>query len=452
MNTTNNNSLKYKILVGIEILFVLIIIIMGGYGYNHFFSSEFSSYYVWMIIGLFVIIEFTMIAMTTMVFSSSVKQNRSIGISLFIAMIMMWLVSGVGIDQTIWSMVEKKYKSVETNKALYMSNIQIQKSLEKKLTYLKQLQNTNNQDLKRFELQVQDAQKLYNKNTRKLNDTIWNNGRKCNTKDCISRKNVAQNSLDLSQKVLNTKLYAVKTTQEKISNTNDNIRDVQIKLDDITQKNAIFNRNNQVVLKNKASESLMHIGLMNAMNKYLNLDIKEPQRAYVLLLSFIVYPLYILFESFVASNSQEMIEKRKKEQEEKIKEKQKNKNNSVKILLELINNNIKKLIKYLITTRKRKVITKEIEKEVEVIKEIEKEVYKDGKEIVKVEVEVPYIIEKEVLVEKIVHKPIIQKELVLIPEGYDINRLNKLVGNTMKIKNLNDVLKKEYKDDKFAAA
>jgi hypothetical protein len=163
-------------------------------------------------------------------------------------------------------------------------------------------------------------------------------------------------------------------------------------------------------------------------------------------------------------NSPQNREKRAKTQLQREQEAAKRKAQHTRVYdaVMLFVNLLKKVLIYLIKTRKRKIAIKEVEveKEVEVIKEI----YKDGKEIVKVEVEVPYIIEKEVIVEKIVEKPIIEKEFVVIPADTDLNRLNEITGNQTKPVTLEELLeatqhsKKDFtlkakaKDDKYSAA
>ncbi|MEA2016993.1 MAG: hypothetical protein U9N59_00985 [Campylobacterota bacterium] len=446
MIDTQKNKLESGILVAIEILFALAIIVIGGYGYNHFFSSPNSTEPIWMIVGLFVVIEFAMIAMTTVKFSNYVNQEKSINIFLFFAMMMMWLIATVGIDQTIWGMVEEKYHTVETNKASNIADIQIKNNLDKKLIYLKEQQKNINTDLIRFEKQLEISQKLYNKNTRKLNDTIWNNGQNCDTKDCIARKNVATDSLELSKQTLNNHLLTIKSTKNRLIENDKYISSIQNKIETIDEKIADFKRENKVQLDNKENESLLHISLMNTMNNLFGFTISEPQRAYVLLLSIAIYPIYILFVAFVASNTNEAKELRKQKHEL---QKQKNlKKETVIGLLKSIVLHIRKAIGYLISTRNRKVKIQEIEKEVEVVKEIEKTVYKDGKEIVKVEVEVPHIIEKEIVVEKIIEKPIIQKELVVIPTGLDLNKLNEITKDGTVPKDLANILNNYENSDK----
>jgi len=446
MIDTKKNRLESRILVTIEILFALAIITIGGYGYNHFFSSSDSTEPVWMIVGLFVVIEFAMIAMTTVKFSNYVNQEKSINILLFFAMMMMWLIATVGIDQTIWGMIEKKYHTVETNKASNIADIQLKSNLDKKLIYLKKQQENINNDLIRFEKQLEVNQKLYNKNTRKLNDTIWNNGQNCDTKDCIARKNVATDSLALSKKTLNNNLLTIKSTKNKIIENDKEISSIQNKIEIIDERIADFKRENKVQLDNKENASLLHIRLMNTMNNLFGFNISEPQRAYVLLLSFAIYPIYILFVAFVASNTNENKELRKQKYE--LKKQENLKKDTTKELLKSILLHIRKVIGYLISTRHRKVKVQEIEKEVEVIKEIEKIIYKDGKEIVKVEVEVPHIIEKEIIVEKVIEKPIIQKELVVIPTGLDLNKLNEITKDGSVPKDLADVLNNYKNSDK----
>ncbi len=203
---------------------------------------------------------------------------------------------------------------------------------------------------------------------------------------------------------------------------------------------------------------------MDLFNLFFKGKITTPERAYVMLLSAVVYPIYILFVIFVSMNTPKNKEKRAQKQqlkEQEIAQRKKDKKTTYDAVM-LFVGMLKKIVVYLIKTRKRKVAIKEIEVEKEV--EVIKEVYKDGKEIVKVEIEVPHIIEKEVIVERIVEKPIIEKEFVVIPADVDLNKLNEITGNTAKSKDLDEFLetigqnKKDFTlktgatDDKHSAA
>jgi len=451
MDATNQTKLPEEyILKYVKYAFALIIIVMGAYGYHRFFVSDTAGAAVWFVVLLFAIIEIAILTITTIKFSSWVKQEKTVGYGLAFAILLMWLISGVGIDQTIWGLVENKYHSV----ALQAKNVDAQKESEQHLhAIIKQLQSQKQSNAKEIEkllnLKIQ-TQKLYNKKERRLRDIIYYNGNRCDLSvDCSARKKVGENALDLTKQELDAISRNIKQLRKKRNNLDAQIENANQKIDTIVSNRVAFEAKNRVTLDNKEEEAIVHVKLMEFINHIAGLHIKTPERAYVMLLSFVVYPIYILFIAFVASNLQEMKAVRAKQQEEM--------RNKKSPSLVLIAQYLKKLLYYIIKTRIRKVKEIEVEKEVEVIKEVEKVVYKDGKEIVTVEV--PHFIDKEVVVEKIVEKPIIEKEFITIPADVDLNEFNKLTNHGSIPQDLAEVLKKYNlsskqgaNDDKYRVA
>ncbi len=417
--------------------FASIIIVMASYGYCKFFYSPESGWEVGLIVALFCILEIAILAMTTKNFSSAVSQQRSVGVGLYIAIIFMWFISGVGIDKTIWSMLESKYHNVAVEKGA----IEAEKETEQLLsTQLNKLENNNlsyQTQIDSLEKDKVKAQKEFRKASNHLNNTIYNNGSMCATNDCLARKKEAEGRLDMTKKVLDDYILHINQLRKKIMLNDEDIAQRKTRQSQIVDRRVMFEQKNSVTMQNQEEEALLHTGIMHLFNNIFGMNITTPQRAYVMLLSFIVYPGYILFLMFVASNSDEMVEKRRVLQKKK---ESQNKQKSTST------NYLRKAIYYFIKTRKRKVVTKEVEIEVEVIKEVETIVYKDGKEIVKVEVEVPHIIEKEVVVEKIVEKPIVQKEFIVVPADVDLNKLNELSKSGSSPAKLEEVLKNMSKN------
>ncbi len=442
----------------------LMIIIMGAYGYHHFFSSELTPIASWMIVALFVVIEVAILLMTTVKFEDNAGYGKKFSIGLAAAFALMWIISFVGIDQTIWSLVEDKYHHVQQQEVAIKAKTQTQNKLIQDKTELEKTLGKYHQQLDTVEKQVENAKRDLDKKYRHFNDTVYNNGLMCDTQDCLARKSNAQNAINVSNELLQEYMENKKTLLRKIKTSEDKISHDTDKIIQITTDQEHFSKQNSLTLKNKQEESLLHVRIMDFFNIIFKGQITTPQRAYVILLSLVVYPIYILFVIFVAMNSPQNKEKRAKIQQQKEQELVKRQSDKTRAYdaVMLFANMLKKVAIYLIKTRKRKIAIKEVEveKEVEVIKEI----YKDGKEIVKVEVEVPHIIEKEVIVEKIVEKPIIEKEFVVIPADVDLNKLNEITGNKktpitlekllkgMQHNKKDFTLKAKDRDDKYTAA
>jgi hypothetical protein len=438
-----------NVMKSIKILLAVVIIAMGSYGYHRFFASADSTEPIWLVVVLFIVIEAAILAMTTINFSSALKQAKSIGVGLIAAISVMWLISGVGIDQTIWGMVESKYHNVKLSESSVMADKETESLLTARITSLENEQKSYKDDIIRLENGKIKAQKAYDKTVRKHKDTVWYDGKNCDlSADCTSRKIVAENAVSLAKQNLEDYILNIKMVRENIILNNQRITKFKNNIEAIVNKRVEFESNSRVALDNKKEEGIIHVKLMNFMNNILGLQIETPERAYVMLLSFIIYPIYILFIAFMSSNSPEMRKLRQKElaqraKKELAKKSRKNKNTVYKALMVLASY-LRKIIGYLISTRTRKVITKTVEVEIE--KEVEKEVevivYKDGKEIVEVEIEVPHIIEKEIVIEKIVKVPVVEKEFVTVPADINLNELNKLTGHGTVPKDLKDILRK----------
>lgn len=440
------------------------IIVMGAYGYHHFFSSEFTPVASWMIVALFVVIEIVILLMTTVRFEDGAGYGSRFSFGLIAAFLLMWIISFVGIDQTIWSLIEEKYHHVQQGEVAIQAKTQTQHKLIEDKTELEKALTQYHQQLGNVEKKVETAKRDLDKKYRHFNDTVYNNGLMCDTEDCLARKANAQNAVDVSNEMLQEYMVNKKTLLQKIKNTEEKIAHDANQIAQITKEQEHFSKQNSLTLKNKQEESLLHVRIMDFFNVVFKNQITTPERAYVILLSLVVYPIYILFVIFVAMNSPQNREKRTKIQEQKEQEAIKRKVEQTRTYdaVMLFVNMLKKVLIYLIKTRKRKVAIKEVEVEKEV--EVIKEVYKDGKKIVKVEVEVPHIIEKEVIVERIVQKPIIEKEFVVIPADTDLNKLNEITGNQTKPVTLDELLedtqhstkdftlKAKAKDDKYSAA
>lgn len=430
MKTTNKTIMEEEnVMKSIKLGLAAIIIAMGSYGYYRFFSSADSTEPTWLVVFLFIIIETAILTMTTMHFSSALKQTKSVGAGLFMAITVMWLISGVGIDQTIWGMVESKYHAVKLDETAVIADKETETLLSKRITQLQSQQIQYKNEVFALEKSKSKVQKAYDKTVRQLKDIIWYNGKRCDlSTDCTARKNIAQNALNLVKQELDDYTLSIKTIKENIIANNKSIAKAKSNTESIIQNRVEFEKRNRVTLENKKEEALVHVKLMDLLN-ILGLKIETPERAYVMLLSFVIYPIYILFIAFVSSNTQEMKSMRQKLQLDKLQEATgAQKNNTAFKALMVIAGYLRKIIGYLISTRARKVVVKEVEIEVEVSKEVEKIVYKDGKEIVKVEIEVPHVIEKEIIVEKIVERPVIEKEFITIPADIDLNEFNKIAG------------------------
>lgn len=411
-NININTVIKYCL--------AFIIIVMGAYGYHEFFSSEENtSVAIWLMIALFVVIEAAILLMTSESFSNTVKEKSTVGFGLALALLTMWMISAVGIDQTIWSMVESKYHNIKQDATAVEADRKKEHLLITRIANAIENKNQSLLNIKQLTKDKITFQKSYDKVTRKLTDTIWNNGKRCDASvDCSARKTVAQNALDLAKDNLNAASQSIKLAKNDILiNTNIIVKAAEEK-EKIISRRVEFEKENGVTLENKKEEALIHVGLMNLMNKVFSINIETPERAYVMALSFVVYPIYILFVLFVSSNTPDMREMRRQKQE----------NKKASSVLSFIASFLKKLVIYTIKTRTRKVRIEEKEVEKEVIKEIETIVYKDGKEIVEVKVKEPYIVEQEKIVLQTVEKPIIVKEYVIVPSGTDLSILDELTG------------------------
>jgi len=428
----------------IKTAFASVIITMGGMGYYHFFNSDFIGVSLWLMIALFVVIEIAILFITTKIASEVNYLGKGMKVALASGILFMWIIATIGIDQTIWSLVEAKYNSIKTQKALVDADKQKEVWLRDKLTKYQTQLATIHSSIGTLEEQKAKARKMYAKKESRLRDVIYYNGKMCNNTDCLARKEAAQRAVELAEaeikrynKELDRLLTQVSILQQKIETT-------QNEIEMIVTKRAEFEKTHNVALENKHEEALIHKPLMEFFNMF-GLEITTPERAYVLLVSLIVYPIYILYVFFVGYTSSQKVAIRKKLYEQKqAKKKEKDSSKTLSILL-------KKLLVYIIKTRIRKVAIKEVEliKEVEV--EVEKVIYKDGKEIEKVEIEVPKIIDRPIVVEKVVEVPIIEKEFVIVPESIDLNELNKIAKTGAVPKHLKDIIDeiRETKAPKF---
>ena len=443
---------KHKLLKLTKLALATIIIVMGAYGYYHFFSSILTPLLSLLVVALFIIIEIAILLMTTTVFEDTTSYGPKFSLLLMVVFLLMWLLSFVGIDQTMWSILESKYYKVEQEKATINAKKETQKKLIKNKAHLEQYLTTYKNELKSLQEEIKLLKKDLDKKQRHFNDTVYNNGLMCDTKDCLARKANAQSAIDISQALLQEQLNNKKALLEKIKETEAQIAHHAQSIEAIIKQEEAFKSQNSISLKHKEEEALLHIRLMEFINPFFKNKINTPERAYVMLISAVPYPIYMFFVFFAAMQTPQNRKKRAQKQLEKAKEAEKRKSekktlfHAVMLLVAMQ----KKIVMYLIKTRKRKVITKEIEIEKIVEKEIEivKEIYKEGKEIVEVEVEVPHIIEKEVIVEKIKEVPIVEKELIVIPADVDLNKLNELTGNTLKPKKLKNFLEDMGKDIK----
>lgn len=424
-------TFEERIMNPIKYAFALIIVVMGGYGYYRFFNTDGLSFPVVTIIVLFVVIELAIMTLTTIKFSSSIKQRRNVDILTYIGIFALWIIASVGIDSTIWHMIEDKYEKVRLDKAEVRGNEVNLKNFEIQLLDLKTQRNKfidRQTKIENQKIVILKDIKRYDRNLRSIIYSVAN----CNESvDCTSRKNTALETKAMALQTLTTYNKNLNLLSNQIASNNQSINNIVTKINSIKEVQVAFEKEHRVQVDNQKDESVTHVWLMNGMNNILGINLENPQRAYVIFLSFIVYPLYILFIMFTASNSQEMKEQRK--QAQLLKEKD-SKISSVQQLLS-------KIAIYLIKTRKRKVkeIEKEVIKEVEI--EVEKIVYKDGKEIIKVEVEKPIIVDQEKVVEKIVQVPVVEKEYVVIPAGLDLNELNKSSNSGMVPEELKELIK-----------
>ncbi len=439
MKTQNKIGLS-----AVKYTLALIIVVMGGYGYYQFFSNGEVSIAVIMIIGLFIMIEITMLSMTTINFEDTISQDKHLSIGLLFAIIVMWMISTVGIDQTIWHTVESKYHAVQVQQSAVDAEQKTEQALLSKINDYNIMLSQHQKELTSEKIAMVVAKKDFDKKSRQLKDTIWFDGKRCDLSvDCSARKNNASYALDISKQLLDTYLQNLKILKKKITVVEENIQLARGKIDTIVMNREKFFKEYNTQKKNKQEEGIIHTRIMDLLNLLLDDEIKTPERAYVMLLSAVVYPIYILFVMFVSAQTPQKRDVREKQQMARERVSLENMRNKTRAYdgLVIVANQFKKIVMYLIKTRKRKIIEKiveiEVEKEIEVIKEI----YKDGKEIVEVKVEVPYIIEKEVIVERIVEKPIIEKEFVVIPADIDLNKLNEITGNGSTPRDLSDILK-----------
>jgi len=408
INTIVKNSLAF------------IIIAMGAYGYHKFFSSEDNtSVVIWLFIALFVVIEAAILLMISKSFSNTIKEQGTVGFGLSLTLLTMWMISAVGIDQTIWSMVESKYYIVKQDATAVEADREKEQLLISKIIDAQANKNLAQLKIKQLTREKVTLQKNYDKTTRKLTDTIWNSGKRCDISvDCSARKEVAQNALTLAKDNLSIASLSMKLAKNDVLINTNIIVKLNSEKEEIILRRVTFEKKNGVTFENKEEEALIHVGLMNLMNKIFSLNIETPERAYVMALSFVVYPIYILFVLFVSTNTPDMLELRRKKQE----------NEKKFSVLVLIGSYLKKLVIYTIKTRTRKIRVEEKEVIKEVIKEVETIVHKDGKEIVEIKIKEPHIIEQEKIVIQTVEKPVIVKEYVIVPAGTDLTILDELTG------------------------
>lgn len=399
-----------------------LIILMGAYGYSTFFSNGQFSFAILLVVFLFIAIELAILTMTTEKFSSAIKQDKKINVFLWIGIFFMWIISGVGIDQTIWHLVEHKYNGVHTAKASVEAELEREEFLKNKISTIYASKEQYARQLKRLQARKDKLKKEQTVQARKLRDIIYYDGRTCETSvDCTARKKVAESVIKVTVADLRENNLDIQAVKLKQMQADSDLLKVKNELEHIVQQRVDFNKRRKVELTNKKDEAIVHVTLMHMINSIFGLNITTPERAYVMLLSFVVYIIYIVFVAFIASNTPERKEQRARE--EKALKKAKPQPTLIKYII--------KLIVYLIKTRKRKVITNEIEtiKEVEVVKEVEIEIYKEGKEIQEVYIEVPKIIDKEVIVERIVHVPMIEKEFITVHAGSNLESVNDLALN-----------------------
>ena len=403
--------------------FAGIIIVMGAYGYFRFLYTPGSGEPVWMVMFLFVIVEAVVLVITTKKFSDVVAYEKRMGVMLFFAYIFMILVSGTGIDQTIWGMVEAKYKASKQSALAVQADAHTQTHLQTRAADLKLQLETAQAQLASLREEKEQTVMLYGKHERTLRDVIWYNGNRCDrSSDCMARKEVAQKALELSNNELTHITNAVGAQSQKIALLEQELLQTVAQEEAIIARRVEFEKEHRLTLENKVDEAIMHNIIMEGFNTFLPQKIETPERAYVLLLSFMVYPMYLLLLYFIARNTPEaIIQRQQREQALLAARNMSKKPRGVAALL-------RKTIGYLIATRKRKIAEIEVIKEVEVVKEVENIVYKEGKEIVEVE--------------RIVKVPMIEKEFVVIPADVNLNSVNELTKSGSTPADLMEILKR----------
>jgi len=430
-----------EIILGIvKYTFACVIVTLGAIGYFRFFNDGGWSFSMAVIIFLFIMVEVAIMTITTVKFSSHIKQHKSINAFLYLSIFVMWIIAGVGIDSTIWHLVEDKYKVVKQDKVALQANTIRLSNLQQQLSGFKKQRDLLTTRQTKLENQKSAMLKDIKKYDRNIRGIIFSVADCSASQDCQDRKKSALQNKDIALNTLTEYNANLNSLQSDLKENKISSKKIQLKIDDIKNKEANFKKQHGVTVDNQKAESVTQLWLMHLLNKLFQTDLTNPKRAFVMILSFVVYPIYILFVAFASSNSQEMRQLRAIEQEKKRKSTPKRSDNIINFL--------KKVIIYLIKTRHRKVKTVEVEVEKEVKVEIEKLIYKDGKEIVKVEVEKPVIIEQEKIVEKIVQVPVVEKEYIIVPAGTDLNRLNKLSSSGIVPKELSKMLKEEEAKNK----
>lgn len=299
----------YSTLKIVKYALAFMIILFGAYGYFHFFSSDLTPVSSWLIVALFVVIEIAILLMTTVKFEESIGYGVKFSFGLVAAFLMMWLISFVGIDQTIWSLVESKYYHVQQQEATINAKTNTQNKLIKEKSQLESRLKELQSQLSTVEKQVENAKRDLDKKHRRFNDTVYNNGHMCDTVDCLARKDNALNAIEVSKELLAEYMQNKKTLLTKIKKTEEKIAQDMEAIAQITKEQERFTEQNALALKNKQEESLLHVRIMDFFNLIFKNQIKTPERAYVILLSLAVYPIYILFVYFVGMNSPQNKEK-----------------------------------------------------------------------------------------------------------------------------------------------
>ena len=434
-NIINKKTTEEQVLNTIKYTFAFVIVTMGAIGYYNFFNNGSLSPTMLLIILMFVMVEVVIIAITTIKFSSSIKQHKSINIFLYMGIAVMGLIAGVGIDNNIWHLVEEKYKQVKQADVIVKADEINLLNLKKQLFIIKNQKDTLIKRQNKIENQKIATLKDIKKYDRNLRGIIFSVAKCTESEDCKDRKTSALQNKEISMNTLTGYNTNLNDLRIELSDNKKQYLNVQLKINTIKNTQIEFEKKHRLTVDNQKSESVTHMWIMNFFNDVFKTNIDNPQRVFVMILSFVIYPIYILFVMFAASNSVEMKEERKVLQEKNKKER-----TILLNVIKIMNGLLSKVIIYFIKTRNRKVkiIETEIEKEVEI--EVEKIIYKDGKEIVEIEVEKAIIVEKEKIIEKIVHVPMIEKEFIIVPAGTDLNALNKLAKSGIVPEDLSKIL------------
>jgi hypothetical protein len=279
----------------VKVTLASLIIVTGGYGYMRFFESSSNNLSIWLIIALFITLETSLLIITTKLFQNIHKISTVRTIGVWIGILIMWILASIGIDQTIWSLVEEKYSkssqllvenkvNIDT-KHKYMTQIKnLEKMKEKELLYISKLQKHKN-----------EMKKLFNSQTKNLMTIIFYGGKRCDlSTDCTSRKIAQELAIKQTNDDIDLTLTRLNTTTNSIANIDEKIKIIEVKLEHITTLINTYTRGNKAlelsrvqntILLNKLTEGAKSLGLVG---------IQSPERAYVLLMSFTVYPIYIL--------------------------------------------------------------------------------------------------------------------------------------------------------------